>query len=527
MAASVALIGVLIFLLFGTTEMSCNHSTVASGGNGAAEGQGNKRDSQDGQATDGLFVYCAAGMRYPMEKIKADYEQEFGSRGVKIQLQYNGSNTLLSQLEVSKTGDLYLAADDSYIHMAREKGLVVESIPIAKMRPVIAVQRNNEKKISSVDDLLHAEVRVALADPGAAAVGKKTKRLLSASGQWGNLEKHATSNGVFKPTVNDVANAVKLGSVDAGIIWDSTAAQYPELKAIQVPELDAGTATVEIGVVSTCKSPTAALHFARYVTARDRGQESFGEMGWELVDGDLWADHPELNFFVGAVNRRALEPILQRFEQREGVTLNTVYDGCGILTARMRSITETQSGGFPDTYMACDVYYLNTVREMFQDAVNVSDTDIVIAVAKGNPKGIRSPEDLLRPDVRVVLGNPKQCTIGVLSRRLLEDKGIYGRLMSEKDIPAKPTSALLLPDITIGASDATLAYLTDTKALADKVDTIPIDSQLSKAIQPYAVARSSDHKQLSRRLYAAIAHSRDSFEAAGFNWRLDEVHGGP
>ena len=76
---------------------------------------------------------------------------------------------------------------------------------------------------------------------------------------------------------------------------------------------------------------------------------------------------------------------LQPLEQREGVVVNTVYNGCGILTAQMRTILDQQQGsGFPDTYMACDRYYLESVKDWFQDDVDISDTSVVIAVPKGN-----------------------------------------------------------------------------------------------------------------------------------------------
>ena len=176
--------------------------------------------------------------------------------------------------------------------------------------------------------------------------------------------------------------------------------------------------------------------------------------------------------------------------------------------------------------MACDIYYLETVKKMFVDAVNVSDTDIVIVVSKGNPKDIKSVDDLLREDVRVVLGQPDQCTIGVLTERLLREKGVYERLNSEKSVPLKASSAQLVPDILSGASDVTLAYRSDAQAEASTLEIISVDSNLAKAIQPYAIARSSDHKYLGRRLYEAIAQSRDSFESAGFNFRLDDPSSG-
>ena len=51
---------------------------------------------------------------------------------------------MLSQLEISQTGDLYLAGDDSYTKMAQEKGLAAERLPVAMMRPVIAVKKDDD-----------------------------------------------------------------------------------------------------------------------------------------------------------------------------------------------------------------------------------------------------------------------------------------------------------------------------------------------------------------------------------------------
>lgn len=470
-------------------------------------------------SADELLIYCAAGMRYPLEEAAEDYQSEYG---VRINLQYGGSNTLLNQLEVNQSGDLYLAGDASYIRLAEEKGLTEESFPLALMKPVIAVKVGNPKGIKGVEDLSRADVKVALGDPDAAAVGKKTRKLLSASGHWPAIEPRVTKSGVFKPTVNEVANAVKLGSVDAGVVWDSTVAQYSELMAIEATELDAGTANIEISIVKFSKAPTSAIHFARYLAARDRGLEIFRANSFETVEGDVWDDHPELTFFAGAVNRAALEPVIKEFEQREGVTINAVFNGCGILTATMRGIVDGQAGSFPDVYMACDVYYLDSVNELFQDAVNVSDTDIVIVVQHDNPKQITKLADLTKPSVRVVLGQPDKCTIGVLSQRLLQAEGVYDNLKESGNLVNETTSsAFLIPQVTTGAADAVLAYRTDTRAEGERLGVIEIDSQLAKAVQPFSIARSSDHKYLGRRLFTKLSQSRDKFESKGFNWRLD------
>lgn len=466
-----------------------------------------------------LIIYCAAGLRVPVEQIADDYERECG---VSIRLQYGGSNTLLSQLEIANLGDLYLAADESYILDAQKKGLVAESLSIARMTPVMITRRDNPKDIADVDDLLRSDVRVALANPDQAAVGRLTRACLQSVDRWDELEERVRAVGVFKPTVNDVATDVALGSVDAGVVWDSVALQFADLQVSRVAPLDEGSVLVSVGVLKATKNAPAALRFARFLTARDRGLGVFEKLGYAPVDGDRWAESPRLTVYAGAVNRKTLGPIVEAFRQRHGVDVETVYNGCGILTAQMRAIGTGESQDFPDAFMACDVYYMEEVSDMFRKSVNVSDTPIVIAVQAGNPKQIASIDDLAKPGVRVALGQPEQCTIGVLSRRLLESAGIYDAVLVENVVTQTATSSLLIPSIATGAADAALVYLSDAQAEADNIDVVSIDSPLARAIQPYSIAKSSDFPRLGRMLFDEIARSRDAFEAAGFKWRLSD-----
>jgi molybdate transport system substrate-binding protein len=75
-----------------------------------------------------LLVYCAAGIKPPVESVARAYEEECH---VSIQLQYGGSGTLLSNLRVAQKGDLFLAADESYLLSARSNHLVQEIIPLS------------------------------------------------------------------------------------------------------------------------------------------------------------------------------------------------------------------------------------------------------------------------------------------------------------------------------------------------------------------------------------------------------------
>jgi molybdate transport system substrate-binding protein len=484
-----------------------------------------------------LKVYCAAGLRVPLEEVAQRYYEEYG---ITIDAQYGGSNTLLNQLEIDKfsDADLYLAADDLYTDAAHEKGLAAEALPIAFQRPVFAVQRGNPKGIASFDDLLSDQVTLALPDPEHAAAGRVAHSRLSAvvvgdTNRWDQLEHHVVNSrrGVFKPTINDVAADIKLGSVDAGIVWDSTIAMpsfRDELQAVFLPELAGPPNLVSVSVLNSSRRPTAALKFARYLSARDRGLTSFEEFGFSPVEGDVWAERPEITFFCGAVSRRAVESIIAEFEKREGCVVNTIYDGCGILTSRMQTIEgQSQARGFPDVYMACDLYYLENVKQWFQEAANVSDAEIVIAVPKGSTK-VTSLSDLVKPGIRVAVGEPDQCTIGALTRRLMVKEGLYDALKEKQMqdgevVVEKSSSALLVPDVVTGHVDAAVAYITDVMANRDTVDVVRIESSLNLAVQPLSIARTSEHKHLVRRLLRRIAESPEAFEDAGFHFRLEAL----
>ncbi len=273
-----------------------------------------------------------------------------------MQLQYGGSQTLLANIEASQRGDLYLPADDSYLQIARDKGLVRETLPLARMTPVLAVPKGNPKNLHSLADLERDGVRVGQANPEAAAVGKVTADVLKKAGKWAALEKHIV---VMKPTVNDVANDVVIGAVDAGFVWDATVRQMPKLEAVPIPEFADVHAHIAVGVLTCGDQPTAALRFARYLAARDKGLPLFQRDGYEPVEGDPWAETPELRVFAGAMLRPAIDDTIADFENREGVRVNRVYNGCGILVGQMRT-----DGKSPDAYFACDVSFMKQVHDL-------------------------------------------------------------------------------------------------------------------------------------------------------------------
>ena len=461
-----------------------------------------------GVAEKPLLVFCAAGIKPPVEAIAHEYERAFG---VRVQLQYGGSGSLLSNLRIADSGDLFLAADESYMKSAREFGLLAETIPLTRMRPVIAVAKGNPRNIRTLDDLRRTDVRVAMANPEAASIGRTVRALLQQAGQWNELKKHVT---VFKPTVNDVANDVKIRSVDAGIVWDATVRQYPELEFVTVPLFDSAVETISVGVLKRSQQPAVALRFGRYLGARDKGLKQFEKFHYEPVEGDEWAENPEIVLFSGAMLRPGIEKTLRDFEQREGCRFTTVYNGCGVLVAQMRA------GQRPDAYFSCDTSFMKSVADLYLDPVNVVDNHLMIIVQKGNPKGIQTVQDLTKPGLRVGLPHHEKSAMGNIAWKMLVQMNVYDALAPNLSVES-PTGDFLVNQLRTGSLDAIIACRSNWTGVREHLDAVPIDHPLARMTQPYAVGRNTRYKQMLARLQDALttATARERFEAEGFGWR--------
>jgi hypothetical protein len=90
-------------------------------------------DRPQGPTAEVVELACAAGLRAPVERAVAAYREETAGR---VLLQYGGSNTLVSQIVIARTGDLVLLADDAYLATLADAGLLAETLPVAEQQAV-------------------------------------------------------------------------------------------------------------------------------------------------------------------------------------------------------------------------------------------------------------------------------------------------------------------------------------------------------------------------------------------------------
>lgn len=235
---------------------------------------GGKMTSQSKEGD--LLVYCAAGFRKPMTEIARRYEESYG---VGVNLQFGGSGTLASQLELVR-GDLFLPADESYLESLREGGELVKSYGVAQMEAGLVVREGNPEQIYTLSDLERDGIKISLGDRSA-SIGKHTREVL---GELGILDGIKGNVVVTKPTVNHVVEDVETGAVDVAIAWRAVSVGYSRVEWIEVPEFTQRAQQAELGVLKSSQNRRRALHFAEFVVAPDQGGRIFIEEGFTELD---------------------------------------------------------------------------------------------------------------------------------------------------------------------------------------------------------------------------------------------------
>jgi len=236
-----------------------------------------------------LDVRSGGSMGAPIREIAKLFEAETGR---KVRITLGDSGTLLLETSEAREGDVYVC-HDPYALLARERGMSTRWYTVAYLTPVIGVAKGNPKNIQGLKDLLRPEVRPGL-----------PHRQFSTAGQivWASLKR----NGLYaamdqrKPfesrSSGDLANQLKLGSLDAVVMWDAIARSLPDAIAIvpiepeyKVDAITSATSSKVFDVRETkvtvvplvfAKEPLLAAQFAALAMSA-RGREIWTRHGFE------------------------------------------------------------------------------------------------------------------------------------------------------------------------------------------------------------------------------------------------------
>ncbi len=205
--------------------------------------------------------------------------------GTQVYLNFGGSGTVLSQMKVSKSGDLYIPGSPDYMAIAAADSVVdADSVQIvAYLVPAILVPAGNPLDIHGLADLARPGLEIGIGNPEAVCVGLYAYEIMEYNGL---LEQIVPNIVTHAESCSKTASLVALGSVDAILGWRVFAAWHDTVEAVylepqQLPRL----AYVPGAVSNYTQNRDSAQAFLDYLTS-PQGQAYFSKWGYLATEAE-------------------------------------------------------------------------------------------------------------------------------------------------------------------------------------------------------------------------------------------------
>ncbi len=277
------LVGLLFVLLVTGALLTAGCTSAQSGTPSAGVPSGTDTAPPAAEnGTESLLVYAGAGLKAPMQEIGQAFTQKYGTE---VRYTFAGSGVLISQMNLTRRGDVFVPGSTVEYAAAEAQGLVDGSRLVAYHVPVIAVQKGNPRNITALHDLAQPNLKVALGDVNATAIGKSGARMFRRLGITDAVEKNVVTR---TPTINELTVYMTLGMADAAVLTLDQV-DPAKLDAVPIPVSENEVLIVPAGTTTFTANPGGADAFAAFV-ASDEGKAIFAKHGFPAYPDPLYAN---------------------------------------------------------------------------------------------------------------------------------------------------------------------------------------------------------------------------------------------
>lgn len=223
--------------------------TIFFSGCGTAEKSGNEDEHREKEAT--VIVFAAKSLNPVMEELTASYGK--AHPGVEILCNYDGSGTLMLQIEQGAECDIFFSAAQKQMDELEDAGYVVEGArhDVVHNHVCVVTYPGSGTEVTGLYNLDAAD-SIALAD-GSVPVGGYTREalvradVLSSEGDASDLTTQEISAQLGGVTINECANvgavaaAVAEGANEVGTVYYSDTYGYGD--RLEILEMVSGDLT--------------------------------------------------------------------------------------------------------------------------------------------------------------------------------------------------------------------------------------------------------------------------------------------
>lgn len=236
-----------------------------------------------------ITAFVGSASKPPMDEAAKVFESQ---TGVKVYLTYGGSGAVLSQMELSKTGDLYIPGSPDYLVKSNAKKITDSATVqiVAYLVPTICVQPGNPKNIRTLADLARPGITVGIGNPDTVCVGLYAIEILDNSHLLSDVFKNIITQAA---SCDATATLISLKSVDAvmgwGVFhyWNPQSIDTVYLKPEQLPRL----AYIPAAISTFSKEKETAGAFIKFLTS-PTGQDIFRKWGYDVTEAEAHKSAP-------------------------------------------------------------------------------------------------------------------------------------------------------------------------------------------------------------------------------------------
>jgi len=226
----------------------------------------------------------------------------------------------------------------------------------------------------------------------------------------------------------------------------------------------------------------------------------------------------ELLLYCGAGIRPPVDELVETFEREHGVRMATDYAGSEVLLSKIKLVRRG------DLYMPGDKHY---VEQAAQEDMILSQRSVcyfvpTIFVQKGNPKNIFGLEDLLKPGLKLGLGDEKACAIGRKTKLIFAKNNIAWADV-EKNLKFQSlTVNELAMQIQAKALDAVIVWAAIARYYRQYGDGIPIPAEKNViSTIDIGVLKFTKYRELAEKFVEFVASARGSDIFRKHNYTVD------
>ena len=231
-----------------------------------------------------------------------------------------------------------------------------------------------------------------------------------------------------------------------------------------------------------------------------------------------------LEVFAGSASRPAVQELAEAFEKRAGARVLVHFGGSGAVLSQM------QLARRGDVYLpgSSDFMELAKRRALVDPLTEVRLFYLLpaIAVARGNPEGIRSLEDLARPGLRVGIARPETVCVGLYGVEALERSGLAERVRPNI-VNWAESCEKTAQMIALGLVDAVLGWDVFDDWDPARIETVPYPPDRVPRIgyAPAAVSVFAREPDLARQFLAFLSgpEGREAFRRRGYLAGLEDA----